>query len=262
MRAPSDLPSFQAGSAHVAIHPTEAAMGRAAARCAASYIREALRQRGAARIMIGTGNSQLAVIHSLIDAEALDWTRITVFHMDEYVGISPHHPASFRDWLRTKVAEKCRPASVHYIQGDAADVAAEIERYAGLLSAAPLDLAFVGFGENGHIAFNDPPFANFSDPAALKIVTLDDICRRQQVGEGHFKEFAAVPERAITVTCSALLRAATWVSCVPESRKARAVRDALEGPISTACPASVVRTHPQAHVFLDADSAALLAARA
>lgn len=256
---PKKLVSSRFGSAVVEVYASEADMGSAAAARAASIIQAALESRGRARVMVGTGNSQLSVIKSLTEEHSLDWSRITVFHMDEYVGIQPDHPASFRNWLKLKVTEKCRPAVVHYIAGDAPDVGMEIARYGRLLAEAPLDLAFVGFGENGHIAFNDPAFADFSDPAILKIVTLDDVCRRQQVGEGHFKNLAAVPEHAISVTCSELLRAKTWVSCVPESRKAQAVRNALEGPISTACPASIVRTHPHAHVFLDSASATLLA---
>jgi glucosamine-6-phosphate deaminase len=144
---------------------------------------------------------------------------------------------------------------MHLIEGDAPSATAEIARYTALLSAGPLDLAFVGFGENGHIAFNDPPVADFDDPAMLKVVTLDEACRLQQVGEGHFSHLDAVPRNAITVTCSGLFRADAWICCVPEARKSRAVRDALEGPISTTCPASLVRRHPHASVFLDPDSA-------
>jgi glucosamine-6-phosphate deaminase len=147
------------------------------------------------------------------------------------------------------------------MEGDARDLEAEIQRYGQLLGAAPVDVAFVGFGENGHIAFNDPPVADFTDPLLVKVVTLDERCRRQQVGEGHFKDIASVPERALSVTCSQLLRAKAWISCVPEARKAEAVRNALQGPITTACPASIVRTHPDAHVFLDLESSALLSNR-
>lgn len=250
------------GTARVTIHPTESEMGAAAALEATSLIHAAQGTRGHARIMIGTGNSQRAVIRSLTEDTTLDWQRITVFHMDEYVGISANHSASFRNWLRVKVADKCNPAAVHYMAGDAASIDDEIARYSRLLSVAPIDVAFVGFGENGHIAFNDPSTADFSDPAMVKVVTLEPACRRQQVGEGHFKDLASVPTRALTVTCSMLRSALAWISCVPEGRKAAAVRDALEGPISTVCPASIVRTHPEAHVFLDAASAALLSRRA
>ena len=178
--------------------------------------------------------------------------------MDEYVGIAPNHPASFRHWIKTRVQNRVPVSKLHYIEGDVKDVNDEVVRYSRLLNAAPVDLAFVGFGENGHIAFNDPPVADFNDPATLKVVTLEDACRRQQVGEGHFKDIASVPEQAITVTCPGLFRAAAWVCCVPERRKAEAVRNALKNPISTACPATIVRTHPQAFVYLDLESASLL----
>ena len=144
---------------------------------------------------------------------------------------------------------------MNYLAGDAADLNGEIERYSRLLLAAPIDLAFVGFGENGHIAFNDPPVADFNDPATVKKVVLDAACRQQQAGEGHFENFESVPKEALTVTCPGLFRAEAWICCVPDSRKAEAVRNALEGSISTGCPASIVRTHPNATVYLDPASA-------
>jgi glucosamine-6-phosphate deaminase len=146
------------------------------------------------------------------------------------------------------------------LNGDAADLQAEIARYTQLLKQAPIDVAFVGFGENGHIAFNDPPTADFNDPVMVKIVTLDEACRRQQAGEGHFRDLTGVPKEAVTITCSGLFRADAWVCCVPESRKAQAVRDALEGAIAETCPASLVQRHPNAYVYLDTDSAARLSA--
>ncbi len=178
--------------------------------------------------------------------------------MDEYVGISATHPSSFRYWIRTRLEERVHPRAAHYIEGDAPNTAHAISAYTSLLEEAPIDLAFVGFGENGHIAFNDPPVADFHDPKILKVVTLDEACRRQQAGEGHFDDTASVPEEALTITCPGLFRAAAWVCCVPEARKAEAVRAALEGPISETCPASLVRRHPNAYVFLDVDSASKL----
>ncbi|MBM3872805.1 MAG: glucosamine-6-phosphate deaminase [Verrucomicrobia bacterium] len=247
-----------AGTARVRRHATRTASGSAAAATAAALIRAALAARGSARIMVATGNSQLALIDALMADDYIAWDRVEAFHMDEYVGLPATHSASFRLWLNTRVAGRRPLRAMHLIAGDAPSPAAEIARYTALLSAGPIDVAFVGFGENGHIAFNDPPVADFNDPAMLKVVTLDEACRRQQVGEGHFPHLDAVPREAITVTCTGLFRAAAWVCCVPEARKAQAVRDALEGPISTACPASLVRRHPQATVFLDPDSAALL----
>jgi glucosamine-6-phosphate deaminase len=178
--------------------------------------------------------------------------------MDEYVGIRADQPSSFRYWIRTRVEQKVHPARVNYIAADASDLDAEIERYSRLLAAAPIDVAFVGFGENGHIAFNDPHVADFHDLALLKQVSLDDACRRQQAGEGHFKDVDSVPQSAVTVTCPGLFGAAAWICCVPELRKAEAVRKALEGPISPSCPATLVRRHANAHVYLDMQSTSLL----
>lgn len=246
------------GTAEVSVHPSRASLGAAAAARAAEFIRAAIGRSGRARIIVATGNSQLDFIDALMDRGDLALHLVEVFHMDEYVGIAADHPASFRRWVRTRVADRAKFARVNYLEGDAADLGAEISRYTRLLLAAPIDLAFVGFGENGHIAFNDPPFADFDDPATVKVVTLDPASLRQQVGEGHFKDLESVPKKAVTMTCSGLLRAASWVCSVPERRKAAAVRRALLGPISADCPASVVRRHPSAAVFLDLESASLL----
>jgi glucosamine-6-phosphate deaminase len=208
--------------------------------------------------VVGTGNSQGGFIEALVARRDIDWSRLEIFHLDEYVGISPEHPASFRNWLKKYVADRCRPGVVHYIAGDALDLEVEMTRYADLLNSAPIDVGFVGFGENGHIAFNDPAEADFADPLTMKVVTLDSVCRQQQVGEGHFPDIASVPQRAVTMTCSALLRARAWVCMVPDRRKAEAVRNALEGPISTQCPASIVREYPAGFVFLDQVSSSLL----
>jgi glucosamine-6-phosphate deaminase len=208
-------------------------------------------------MIAATGNSQLPLVAALVK-EQVDWQSVEVFHMDEYAGMKPDHPSSFRYWIRTRLEETLHPRLTHYLNGDAASLDAEMLRYAQLLKEAPIDVAFVGFGENGHIAFNDPAVADFNDPAMVKIVTLDEACRRQQAGEGHFGDLAAVPKEAVTITCSGLFRAKAWICCVPESRKAEAVRGALEGVISEACPASLVRRHPNACVYLDTDSAARL----
>ncbi len=248
------------GKASVQVFANADALGEAAAKEAAQIIAAAIARNGRARIIVATGNSQLALVGALVRRTDVDWKSVDLFHMDEYVGISRDHPSSFRYWIRTRLAEKVHPRRVHYIEGDAADVEAEIARYAGLLTAEANDLAFVGFGENGHIAFNDPPVADFEDPAMVKRVTLDEACRRQQAGEGHFPTIASVPREAITLTCPGLFRAATWVCSVPEARKAEAVFNALEGPITSACPASLVRRHPHASVYLDTGSAGLLPA--
>ena len=176
--------------------------------------------------------------------------------MDEYCGIPGDHPASFRRYMRERIITRVHPREFHEVLGDAPDTAAECDRYAALLGDHPLDLCCLGIGENGHLAFNDPPVADFDDPLDVKIVELDDACRQQQVGEGHFPSVGAVPTTAITVTIPALLRSGTVLAIVPEARKREPVQRAVEGPISTECPASVLRTRPNVTLHLDTDSAA------
>ncbi len=221
-------------------------------------LRKAVAERGAARVVIATGNSQLAFITALRDEPDVPWRAVTVFHMDEYVGIAEDHPASFRRWIRESVAEPFGPAQVHYIDGDAADARAECRRYEALLRSGPLDLVCLGIGENGHIAFNEPHQADFADPVWVKVITLEERSRSQQVGEGHFATIADVPEQAITLTVPALLAPDTVQVVTPEARKAEAVRTALTAPVDPACPASVLRSRPGVTLFLDRSSARLL----
>lgn len=241
----------------ISVFPSGKDLGRAAAEKSAKIIGTAIRTRCYARILVATGNSQLELIRYL-SAMKLEWSKVDAFHLDEYVGIDPQHPASFRFWIRTRFEEKVRPRSMHYLKGDAANPDAEARRYAQLLVADTIDLAFVGIGENGHIAFNDPHVADFNDPLTVKRVELDAACRTQQVREGHFPDQASVPREALSVTCSGLLRAAHWICCVPELRKADAVKNSLEGPIDPSCPGSLVRTHPSASLFLDLESSSKL----
>src|SRR5581483_11866331 len=248
---------FKSGNAQIEVYGSRSALGAAAAKRAAQLITQAIEGHGQARIIVATGNSQLPLVEALTRQE-LDWKAVEVFHMDEYAGMGPKHSASFRHWIKTRVEDVVHPGKMNYLAGDAPDLDAEMKRYSTLLNEAPIDLAFVGFGENEHIAFNDPPVADFDDPETVKRVTLDEACRRQQAGEGHFPDVASVPREAITVTCSGLFRADAWICCVPEARKAEAVRNALEGPISVSCPASLVRKHPRAYVYLDRESSALL----
>ena len=234
------------------------ALGAAAALDAAETIRAAVRDRGHANVMFATGNSQFTFLDRLGTVDGVDWSFVTGFHMDEYVGLPPDHPAGFGRYMRERVVDPLRPAAFHVIHGDTTDPEAECDRYAELLRSHPLDLCCLGIGENGHLAFNDPPVADFDDPADVKVVELDDACRRQQVGEGHFPDVGSVPSHAITVTIPALLRAGRVLAIVPEARKAEPVRRALEGPVETACPASILRTQAQATLYLDAESSALL----
>ncbi|HXQ89965.1 MAG TPA: glucosamine-6-phosphate deaminase [Acidimicrobiales bacterium] len=241
----------------VQVHSDGDALAAVAADEAITVLRRAVEARGVAHAMFATGNSQLAFVRSLASRDGVPWSDVVVFHMDEYVGIGPDHPAGFQRWIRERISARVHPREAHYIDG-LADPDAECARYASLLRTHPLDLCCLGIGENGHLAFNDPPVADFEDPLDVKVVELDGACRRQQVNEGHFPAIGEVPALAVTVTIPALLRAGRVLAIVPEQRKARPVRDALLGPVSTACPASVLRCHDNVALHLDAGSAGLL----
>jgi glucosamine-6-phosphate deaminase len=240
---------------NVYIHPSSADLARAAADQAAEAIRAAVENRGFASAMFATGNSQLEFTEALVSADLdIPWHQVVIFHMDEYVGIDRDHPAGFAKWIRERIVERVKPKSAHLIDASA-DPEAECNRYASLLRESPLDVCCLGIGENGHLAFNDPPDADLSDPRDLRVVTLEESCRLQQVNEGHFPEVSAVPEQAITVTIPALLRADRVIAVVPESRKAEPVFAALNGPVSSTCPASALRTKLDATLHLDPGSA-------
>jgi glucosamine-6-phosphate deaminase len=252
-------PGHDGGGASVSISPTTGGMARAAADTAADILNRAVAERGVAHAMFATGNSQFAFIDALVNhTERVPWADMVIFHMDEYVGLGADHPASFRRWIHQRIEEPTHPRAAHYLDG-LASPADECDRYAGLLERHPLDLCCLGIGENGHLAFNDPPVADFEDPHRVKVVELDEGCRRQQVNEGHFPTDGDVPRLAMTVTIPALLAATRVLAIVPESRKAAAVQTALEGPVATSCPASILQRTPHASVFLDADAAQSLA---
>ena len=228
------------------------------ARIAQAYLRETLAAKGSAAVILATGNSQIKFLEELIRLGGVEWSRITLFHMDEYLGISAGHKASFRRYMRERVEGRVKPRMFHYLEGDALLPMDECDRYAKLLRAQTIDLCCLGVGENGHIAFNDPEVANFEDERVVNLVKLDEKCRLQQVGEGHFADMGAVPQYALTLTIPTLCSAKKMLCIAPEKRKAQAVKDALQGPISTACPASILRRQPQATMFLDTDSTSLL----
>jgi glucosamine-6-phosphate deaminase len=244
--------------ATVYVHGDVAAMSRAAAGQTAALMRRAVQSRGVAHVMFATGNSQLAFIDALVTGTpGVPWSDTVVFHMDEYVGVGPDHPAGFQRYIRERIVDRTSPRAAYYVEG-LGDPTAECTRYADLLRAHPLDLCCLGIGENGHLAFNDPPVADFDDPLDVKVVELEAACRQQQVNEGHFPDMASVPTHALTVTIPALLRAGQVLAIVPEGRKAVPVRDALTGPITTACPASALRTITHATIHLEPASARLL----
>ncbi|MDQ3327861.1 MAG: glucosamine-6-phosphate deaminase [Chloroflexota bacterium] len=250
--------AFRAGQMQVYVFASGQEMAAAAAANTARAPTAAIEYKGTARAIFATGNSQLGFVAALREQMEIPWEKITVFHMDEYVGIPANHPASFRRWIRERIETAYHPKAVHYIRGDAEDLEAECRRYEALLREAPIDLVCMGIGENGHLAFNDPPVADFEDPAWVKVVELDEACRAQQVGEGHFPTLEDVPTHAITLTVPALVAPRSLQVVVPEVRKAEAVRRAVRGPINTECPASILRNQPHAVLFLDAESASLL----
>lgn len=248
--------TFRVDQLNVRIYANQDDLSNAVAAEVREYLVATLNEQETAAAIMATGNSQIRFLESLVAMGGVDWSRITLFHMDEYLGLSDEHPASFRRYMRERVEAKARPRAFHFIEGDALLPLDECQRYADLLRAQPIDLCCLGVGENGHLAFNDPPVANLDDPHLVKIVKLDDGCKRQQVNEGHFPGMDAVPPYAITLTIPALRMAKKMMCLAPETRKANAVKQALQGPIGTECPASALRRCPQATMLLDSNSAA------
>jgi glucosamine-6-phosphate deaminase len=242
----------------IRVFDTKADLGRAAAERAAAAIGEAVAKRGRARVIAATGASQFEFLDALTARKDVDWPRLEMFHLDEYVGMPDSHPASFRRYLRERIVERVHPGAFHFLAGDAADPLAEGRRVGALLAEAPVDVAFVGIGENGHLAFNDPP-ADFETDEAYLVVDLDEPCRRQQLGEGWFASLEDVPRRALSMSIRQILKAREILCVVPDARKAKAVRDCLEGgEVSPLHPSSILKRHPRTTVYLDRDSAALL----
>lgn len=231
-------------------------LANAAAEQAARYMRDAIATQGGARIIAATGASQFEFLDHLTTAPDVEWKRVEMFHLDEYVGLPLSHPASFRNYLLNRLINKVGITRYHLLDGesDPASVAREV---GAKLARAPVDVAFVGVGENGHLAFNDPP-ADFVTEEPYLIVDLDEACRRQQLGEGWFKSLSEVPRRAISMSVRQILKAHEIICIVPDARKARAVAACFEGDISPNAPASILRTHPRTTVYLDKDSASLL----
>ncbi len=240
------------------IYETVEIMGARAAELGAAAIRKAIAARGAANIILATGASQFSTLASLIKQPGIDWGKVTCFHLDEYVGMSDTHKASFRKYLRERFAEKI-PALKEfvYVAADAADLKAELARLSERIKKQPIDVAFIGIGENGHIAFNDPP-ADFETEAPYIVVDLDEKCRLQQVGEGWFNGLADVPRQAVSMSIRQILKSAMIVCSVPDQRKAAAVEMALNAPISPAAPCSVLRRHPDCYLMLDQPAASLI----
>jgi glucosamine-6-phosphate deaminase len=241
---------------HLRILKDRSTLGKAAAEQGASAIRRAIAKHGKARIVGASAASQFEFLEALVAAPEIDWSRVELFHLDEYIGIPPTHPASFCRFLEERLVAKTGIPICHFLRGDE-DSADVIARSGAAIAASPIHVAFVGIGENGHLAFNDPP-ADFETEEPFIVVELDDACRRQQVGEGWFESLDAVPTRAVSMSVRQVLKAEEILAIVPGPKKANAIRACMEGPISPKAPASILRTHGNAAVYLDRDSSSLL----
>src|ERR1700751_953002 len=232
-------------------------LGRAAAEQAATAIRRAISERGEARIIAATAASQIEVLDALTKVPGIDWSKVEAFHLDEYIGLPMTHPGSFRKMLMEQLVNKTGIRRYHLLPGDAADPAASVGAAGKQLASAPIDIAFLGIGENGHIAFNDPP-ADFNTEDPYIIVNLDEPCRQQQVGEAWFADISQVPKQAISMSAQQILKAKEILAVVPDKRKAQAIKACFEGEISPMAPASILRRHPNATIYLDTNSASML----
>ncbi len=236
-------------------------MGQAAASLVHSEVVSLVSEKSSARIVMACAPSQddfYAALVQLARAASDVWAKVHIFHMDDYVGLTADHPQSFRHYLREKFLAHVQVAEFNPLQAEASDIDAEARRYDALLGAASIDIICMGIGENGHIAFNDPPVADFSDPVRVKVVELDPVCRQQQVNDGCFPTVEDVPQHALSLTLPVFAQAGMLACIVPTQRKAQAVLDTLTSPVGTHCPATLLRTHPRSYLFLDEDAAALL----
>src|SRR6266571_3507181 len=231
-------------------------MAQVAAEQAASALRQAIQERGKARIIAATGAAQFEFLEALTSLPGIDWKRVEMFHLDEYIGLSASHPASFCRFLQERLIQKTG-ITCHFLLNGEQDPAEVSRRTGQALRSAPVDMAFVGIGENGHLAFNDPP-ADFETEEPYLIVELDEPCRRQQVGEGWFSSLEQVPREAISMSIRQILKSANILCIVPDERKAKAVKDSLEGEVGPSHPATVLQQHPHTTIYLDPDSTSLL----
>jgi glucosamine-6-phosphate deaminase len=250
--------TLQVGSLQVEQYADRAGMGAAAAQAVAERMRAIIASRGSVTVVFAAAPSQNEFLATLVPARGIAWEKVVAFHMDEYIGLPADAPQGFGNFLRQKLFDRVKPGTVLYLNGQAPDPEQECRRYAALLQAHPVDIVCAGIGENGHLAFNDPPVADFADPFAVKVVDLDHTCRMQQVHDGCFSDLDSVPTHALTMTIPALV-AARWIyTIVPGPTKAQAIKDTLTGPIGTHCPATILRRHPRAILYTDRDSASLL----
>lgn len=253
-----DILRFRIGALYVEVHPDSKSSGSAAARAASQAICERGKAQDPISVVFATGASQREMLDALINRRDIAWNRVIGFHLDEYAGIDEHHPASFRRYLRDNLTRRVPIREFYEIDGSAPDLEGFCAEYAKRLRESKPQLCLLGIGENGHLAFNDPGEANFEDPRDMKVVSLDFTCREQQAAEGWFRSWEEVPDRALTLTIPAIMRIPKLILTVPSERKAHIVKSALSESISESCPATILRTHPDATVFLDAESASEL----
>ncbi|MDQ1609856.1 MAG: glucosamine-6-phosphate deaminase [Microbacteriaceae bacterium] len=246
------------GQLDVSIAESATALGVAAAEDFAKTVRAALETRDEIAVILATGNSQLPFASALRERTDIEWSRISILHMDEYLGMSEDHPASFRRWMKENLVEPLKPKAFYGVLGDHEPVEEELARYTKLIKDLDPVICVMGIGENGHLAFNDPP-ADFETRELIHVVELDLACRMQQIGEGHFSGLDDTPTHALSLTVHALLRPADVLVLTPEARKAKAVKDSLEGPITPLVPGSILQQSPNARLYLDPDSSSLLA---
>lgn len=250
--------SFRADNLTVHVYESRAKMGKAAAEVIASEIRSLIERKGRAVVIFASAPSQNEFLANLVAAEGIDWSRVVAFHLDEYLGMDENAPQSFRRFLIDRLTNKVRLGEFNGLRGEAPDGVAEARRYAQLLEQNPPDIGVLGIGENGHLAFIDPPFCNFADPEAVKVVQLDEVCRQQQVNDGAFQKLDEVPGNALSLTIPTLMTRPKLFAIAPGPAKRQAIKKTVEGPVSTSCPASILRRHQNAHLFIDIDSAQLL----
>jgi glucosamine-6-phosphate deaminase len=241
----------------IEVFKTKAECGEAAADRGAEILKQAIAAKGRASFIVATGASQFDFMEALTGKAGIEWPKTTMYHLDEYIGIADDHPASFRRYLKERLVDVVQPGTVHFINGEAADPASECRRMSNIIAQDIIDVAFVGIGENGHLAFNDPP-ANFDTGVPFIIVELDDACRQQQFGEGWFGSLEDVPATAISMSIQQIMKSDTVICTVPDKRKALAVKQCFEGEISPMHPASILRKHANAFVYLDEPAASLL----
>lgn len=260
MRKLSDQANYSLDVENLSVYvfDNDIQMGQAASDVVIKKLKDTIQDKGEASMILATGASQFRFLESLRENTEILWSKVNVFHLDEYINLSEEHPASFRKYLYDRIINYIQPKNFYALQGDAKDLNAEIERYEDLLMRHDIDVACIGIGENGHIAFNEPLVSDFNDPNLVKIIELDEMSRMQQLNEGWFNSLEEVPQQALSLTIPAIMKS-KYISCfVPDKRKSEAVHQTLSGPVNNECPATILRRHPDSVLFLDTNAACLI----